>query len=150
MMKEFIGWELEYDLDPRNSTGIYGPDGDPDNDGYDFDESGGINDTEKFNNSEEYSAGTDPRDSDTDDDTLPDGWENLFGLNPNHAGKIYVIDGPEGDPDNDGLKNRDEFCQKTYPNATVAVNITQARDKDGDELPDGWEFRFNLQVSRHR
>jgi hypothetical protein len=48
---------------------------DPDNDGYDFDNSGSIDNDEDFTNLEEYYAGTDPYDSDSDNDGITDGWE---------------------------------------------------------------------------
>lgn len=44
-------WEMEHQLDENDSTGVNGPDGDPDND--------------RFRNIEEYLAGTDPRDSES-------------------------------------------------------------------------------------
>ena len=38
--------------------------------------------SKKFTNAQEYLLGTDPNDSDSDLDGLPDGWEYYFGLNP--------------------------------------------------------------------
>ncbi|NCC53431.1 MAG: hypothetical protein EOM20_19770, partial [Spartobacteria bacterium] len=46
---------------------------------------------------------TNPLKWDTDDDTMPDGWELYVGLNPNYSG-----DRGE-DPDNDGLENWEEW-----------------------------------------
>jgi hypothetical protein len=44
-------WESQHQLDGNDSTGVNGPEGDPDND--------------RFLNIEEYMAGTDPRDPDS-------------------------------------------------------------------------------------
>src|SRR6185436_11074627 len=44
-------WETQYQLDANDSTGLNGPQGDPDND--------------RFTNIEEYLAGTDPGDPDS-------------------------------------------------------------------------------------
>jgi hypothetical protein len=52
-------WEITYTLDPLDATGINGAAGDPDADG--------------LSNAGELAAGTDPRNPDTDGDTLLDG-----------------------------------------------------------------------------
>ena len=49
---------------------------------------------------------TDPLNSDTDDDTLPDGWEVEFNLDPKSASGA---NGFWGDPDGDGLLNSQEY-----------------------------------------
>lgn len=49
---------------------------------------------------------------DDDADTLPNGWEEQFGLNPSLA----VLDnGPDGDPDHDGATNAEERAANTHP-----------------------------------
>lgn len=53
-----------------------------------------------------------PGDSDTDGDGLPDAWEMRYGLNPH---SVLGVDGPEGDPDNDGFDNQLEFLSGTSP-----------------------------------
>ena len=65
--------------------------------------------------------------TDTDEDGLPDIWENRYfgNLNP----------GPNDDPDGDGLTNLQEY--QAHANPTLA-------DTDGDGLPDGWELRHGL------
>jgi PKD repeat protein len=68
-------------------------------------------------------AGTDPLDPDSDDDGLPDGWEFDTGLNPLH-------DDADGDPDGDGLTNREEYQNDTHP---------LDDDTDDDGLNDGDE-----------
>jgi len=54
---------------------------------------------------------TDPV-GDADNDTLPDLWEVRLGLSAESA---TGDDGPEGDPDGDGWRNRDEFLRNTHP-----------------------------------
>jgi hypothetical protein len=49
---------------------------------------------------------------DADGDTLPDLWERLFGLSAESASES---DGALGDPDGDGVRNRDEFLRHTHP-----------------------------------
>jgi glucose/arabinose dehydrogenase len=50
--------------------------------------------------------------SDADRDGLPDNWERQFGLDPTtDAGD----DGPEGDPDDDGVTNMEEYLRGTHP-----------------------------------
>jgi hypothetical protein len=62
---------------------------------------------------------------DTDKDGLPDFWEQKYGLNhTNPTGN----DGANGDPDNDGLKNSDEYSKCTNP---------MDADTDNDGLLDG-------------
>lgn len=58
---------------------------------------------------------------DTDNDTLPDGWEVEFGLDPRDPGTEATgwTNGPWGDPDGDGRKNLSEYQgQDTMRNAT--------------------------------
>ncbi len=98
--------------------------------------------------------GTDPTDADTDQDGLSDGWEIDHGLNPLDNGQSDDLeaqegstpeseasgeeenswpdpeDGPDGDPDGDGLTNAQEAILLTDP---------QRRDTDGDGLNDRWE-----------
>jgi DNA-binding protein YbaB len=84
-----------------------------------------------------------PSDIDTDGDGLPDWWESENGLDPNDpAGN----NGALGDPDNDGLTNKQEF--EGHWSGPVGVKGTKDeiwrtdpknRDTDGDGYPDGWE-----------
>ncbi len=64
-------------------------------------------------------TGNDP-DIDSNADSLPDSWSLRNG-----------IESPLGDPDNDGLNNREEYQAGTDP-----LNF----DSDSDGMPDGWEF----------
>jgi hypothetical protein len=64
---------------------------------------------------------------DTDNDGMPDLWEQSFGLNPNDA---TGVNGAAGDPDADGLVNIDELNENTSP---------KNPDMDDDGLSDGLE-----------
>jgi hypothetical protein len=108
------GWEVDGGLDPNDDTGDNGAAGDPDTDG--------------LTNAEELANGTDPNDSDSDDDTLPDGWEVDGGLDPNDD---TGDNGAAGDPDADGLTNADELANGTDPNDP---------DSDDDGYDDGEEI----------
>lgn len=66
--------------------------------------------------------------SDSDNDGLPDSWENQFGLDSNNA---VGNDGATGDGDNDGLTNIQEYNNGTNP--TVS-------DTDNDGVNDGQEL----------
>ena len=107
--------------------------------------------------------GTDPNDPDTDGDSLLDGWEVANGLNPLDNGDSEEVEevtetiddsddvevseeddswpdpnqGPNGDPDNDGLTNQDESALGTDP---------QRADTDNDGLNDKWESLYSLDV----
>jgi hypothetical protein len=55
--------------------------------------------------------------TDADADTLPDLWELRQGLS---AASAAGDDGPDGDPDADGSRNRDEFLRNTHPRGFYA------------------------------
>ncbi len=50
-----------------------------------------------------------PAGHDTDADGLPDGWEVEFNLDPRDNGSVLRRNGAAGDPDNDGLRNINEY-----------------------------------------
>jgi hypothetical protein len=70
---------------------------------------------------------SDPTDTDSDDDGMPDGWEYTYGFDPNSNADRYL------DPDGDGLVNLGEFYAGSNP---------QLYDTDADGLPDGQEVVF--------
>jgi len=92
-------WENEY-----FGTLDYGPDDDPDNDG--------------LTNLEEYNLSTHPANPDTDGDGLPDGWEVNHGLDPNDS---TGDNGAEGDPDNDGYTNLEEYQGGSDPKTPSSI-----------------------------
>jgi glucose/arabinose dehydrogenase len=55
---------------------------------------------------------------DTDDDTLPDGWEARFGLDRLSAAGPH---GAGGDPDNDGRTNAQELAAGTHPSNVASL-----------------------------
>ncbi len=76
----------------------------------------------------EISLGSDPLQPDSDGDGMNDGWEFDCGLNPMSA---TGEDGADGDPDNDGLSNIDEYQNDCDP---------RNADTDGDGITDGVEI----------
>ncbi|WP_264488091.1 hypothetical protein [Luteolibacter arcticus] len=97
---------------------------------------------------------------DTDDDGLPDAWENNHGLDPEDDGTTNIDNGPEGNPDNDGRTNLEEFNEgvdSTNPRKAdtdedglddgeefTAGTLPLDPDTDNDTLPDGWEVDNEL------
>jgi len=134
-------WERKFGLNPLLGTGMDGPNSDRDGD--------------SLSNKEEYEKGTDPTMVDTDEDSLPDKWELDNKLNPLNSNGD---DGAVGDPDGDGLNNRQEYELGTKPdkedsdgdkindNEEITVHQTDPtkKDSDGDGLPDGWEVKYQL------
>ena len=73
--------------------------------------------------------GTNPLDSDCDDDGLNDQEEVASGADG------YITNPLAADSDNDGLTDSAEMVAQTDPNNP---------DSDGDNLPDGWEEKYGL------
>ena len=98
---------------------------------------------------------------DADGDGLADRWENIYGLSTSDDGSVDANNGPEGDPDSDGLSNLAEQSLGTDPksddtdedglsdaiedNGGEFISITQTgtnplvADTDGDGLSDAVE-----------
>jgi len=82
-------WETYYFKDlSRDGTGDYDKDG--------------------LTDLEEFQAGTDPTDWDSDNDGMPDGWEVDHALNP-------LVNDAKLDPDKDGWTNLQEYQNNTDP-----------------------------------
>ena len=58
---------------------------------------------------------TDPENDDTDGDGMPDGWEVQHTLDPLDDGSADVVNGADGDPDGDELRNLDEYLRGRDP-----------------------------------
>jgi len=82
----------------------------------------------RFTNYQEFLIGTDPNDSDSDGDGLPDGWEFFSGLNP------LVVDS-HLDLDNDTISNMHE-----YDNFLIDSTIFSSTNP---ELRAYWKFDSN-------
>jgi hypothetical protein len=114
-------------------------------------------DQDFLRNRYEYLSDTDPFDEDTDDDSLPDGFEYRYkGVDPTNSDTDgdSVRDDAE-DLDGDGLSNIEEYENGIDPsmNDTDGDNMSDAReldintsprdsDTDGDNLTDGTELRI--------
>ena len=79
-------------------------------------------DADGLTNLEEFKAGTDPNDSDTDTDGMSDAWEVFHGLNATSGSGVA---GADGDPDDDGITNIDEY------NANPQTNPVNYADRIG-------------------
>jgi len=78
------------------------------------------NETDKDHN-------TNKKETDTDQDGIPDAWEKKFGLNPTDPSDAHL------DPDSDNLTNLEEYLNNTDPTNP---------DTDGDGLLDGDEIKI--------
>jgi hypothetical protein len=62
---------------------------------------------------------------DKDEDTLDDRWETLFGLSTTAGTGDDGADGPNGDPDSDGLTNAQEQSAGTHPRGLHKVYLAE-------------------------
>ncbi len=124
-------WEESFELDPNDPTDATE---DPDDD--------------SFNNLEEYQSNTNPRDSesfpgseesnDSDNDGMPDYWEERYDLDPNDPSDANE------DADNDDYTNLEEYRGGTSPRDPRDYPVDRTKDSDNDNIPDYWEKQFNL------
>ena len=138
------GWEVYYNLNPVKD---YDADDDEDNDGYDYDRNNEINLVEQHTNLEEYLAGTSPWEFDSDADSMPDGWEIFYGLNPTSSTDAWFdsdSDGWDINFDNDLVYDERFFNFMEYYNDTHPLDP----DTDKDTMSDGWEVLYDLDPLR--
>lgn len=124
-------WEIENNLDPADNGSV-----NPDNG------ASGNPDGDAFNNLQEYTAGSDPRNpasvpGDVDGDGLPDSWEQANFQN--------LAQGAFDDPDNDYTANDEEYAAGTNPNDRLDFPETEV---PADGMPDAWETIFLLGTGR--
>ncbi|HON47310.1 MAG TPA: PKD domain-containing protein [Kiritimatiellia bacterium] len=153
-------WEDLYGLDPNNANGANGWYGDPGDTG--------VSNGERY--LRDLAAGYLPGDTlgspsgsvqtaDSDDDGMPDWWEQLYGLDPNdRTGE----NGTYGDPDGDGLSNYAEYLISSTPgypmvNPRLFSTTRTVSDyflkkgslylgeifSDHDFMEDTWENQYN-------
>jgi hypothetical protein len=65
------------------------------------------------------------RPADADSDGLPDWWEERYGLLYQESGTPAVDGSANGDPDNDGVNNLDEFRANTHPRGRYLRAFTE-------------------------
>jgi hypothetical protein len=85
-------------------------------------------DGDGLSNVAEFRQGTNPLNADTDQDGMPDAWEQSMNLNP-------LSNDATVDPDNDQCSNLTEYQHQTHPHLA---------DTDADGMPDGWEIDHQL------
>ena len=72
--------------------------------------------------------------NDADNDGLPDDWESLYGLSTSDNGSGDINNGPDGDPDQDGIKNRIEWLvglNPTFDDRNLYPKLKAERQPDG-------------------
>lgn len=118
--------DISYEVDGTADKGFFRlkytdqPTTDPDNDDFDGDTISNLDEVSYYN--------SDPLDTDTDNDGMPDGYEvtYYFDLNFDEGGYDY---------DGDGLTNLGEYTAGTEPFDS---------DSDGDGMKDGFEVTYSL------
>lgn len=107
------GWEVRYGFNPLSMQGLP----------YSMQDGASDYDHDGLTAMEEFSLGTNPNNSDTDGDGMPEGWEVNHGLNP------LVIDAYL-DPDGDGKSNIVEYQQGTNPHGLELPKISVSLSTD--------------------
>ncbi len=112
-------------------------------------------DNDDLNDLQEYQNGTDPANPDTDGDNLPDKWEIENGLSPVDA---TGDNGRNGDYDNDGWSNYEEYTMGTDPdddNSPIpippevmeSIPHHNAGISDNTRIPDNTSFAIRINDS---
>ncbi len=121
------GWEVTNLFDPTDdgtALAVNGAMGDPD--------------TDFSPNSQEYARATNPRDNDSDDDNLLDGYESGDGM---FVSATQTGTNPlDADTDDDTLGDAVETGTGMYMNASDTGTNPNLADTDGDSLRDDWEI----------
>ena len=127
-------WENAHALDPDDNgenPNNHGVPGNPDNG------AAGDPDLDASDNLEEFNRGTDPRDDDSDDDLLLDGWESGDGT---YAGPGATGTDPlDPDSDGDSLIDGVEDNGGIFVNAGMTGSDPNRFDSDTDGFGDGVE-----------
>ncbi|WP_367874153.1 hypothetical protein [Luteolibacter sp. Populi] len=121
------GWEVTHSLNPLDDGSVNvanGADGDPDID--------------LSPNLAEFTRKTDPQDADSDDDTIPDGAEDLAGTWGGTGARGTNPLNP--DSDYDGIPDNLENPEDTYAAGVTPASNPNSADTDGDGVTDRWEF----------
>jgi hypothetical protein len=112
-------------------------------------------DSDALNNLEEYNNYTNPNNPDTDGDTLPDGWEVTYGLDPTDD---TGANGATGDFDGDGWTNSEEYASgynpgsssspaPTPPVITKSIPLNNSGITNQKRVPTNSSFAVYLQAS---
>ena len=137
------GWELYYGLNPTLSSDAWF---DSDSDGWDSDYDGELVYDERYFNYMEYLNDTNPLVSDTDGDSMLDGWEVIFDLDPLRPSDNFE------DKENDGLVNVYEYYNSLVNTGWldrdgIFTTRPDLNDTDGDGLADIDELFVHLTLS---
>ncbi|MBI5192612.1 MAG: DUF1566 domain-containing protein, partial [Nitrospirae bacterium] len=120
------GWEVQYGLNPLDSSGDNGVNGDPDGDG--------------FSNIQEYQGGSNP----SDWNSIPNMDTDLDGISDSDEITIYSTDPNNPDTDGDWIFDGYEVSNGLDP---LVINNKATSDTDGDEWTDWQEFVLGTNAS---
>lgn len=130
------GWEIESELDPMENDANLDLDGDGLSNAQEFTYGTQANNVDSDNDdlsdyNEVITFSTNPLNSDTDSDNMPDGWETTYSLDP-------LSDDALLDSDSDGINNIDEFTYGSDPSNAASRPTIIAFDFESGETPEAW------------